>query len=81
MQGQPLWMQFLGEFTHLFAVILWVAAALAFLADWSEPGQGMGTLGGAIIGVIVINSVFSFVQVHRAEKALSALERLLRHQV
>jgi len=81
LQGKPLWMQFLGEFTHFFAVILWVASALAFLADWSEPGQGMGMLGWAIIGVIVINSVFSFVQVYRAEKALSALERLLPHQV
>jgi calcium-translocating P-type ATPase len=81
LQGQPLWMQFLGEFTHFFAIILWVAAVLAFLADWSEPGQGMGTLGWAIIGVIVINSAFSFVQVYRAEKALSALEKLLPHQV
>ena len=68
-RGEPLWLQFLKEFTHFFAVILWVAAALAFCADWNEPGQGMGALGGAIIGVIVINSIFSFVQVYRAEGA------------
>ena len=67
LRGKPLWLQFLGEFTHFFAVILWVAAALAFLANWSEPGEGMGALGWAIIGVIVVNSLFSFVQVYRAE--------------
>ena len=80
-RGEPLWLQFLKEFTHFFAVILWVAAALAFFADWNEPGQGMGALGGAIVGVIVINGVFSFWQVYRAERALSALEKLLPHQV
>ena len=80
-RGEPLWLQFLKEFTHFFAVILWVAAALAFYADWNEPGQGMGALGGAIVGVIVVNSIFSFVQVYRAERALSALEKLLPHQV
>ena len=81
LRGKPLWLQFLGEFTHFFAVILWVAAALAFLADWSEPGEGMGALGWAIIGVIVVNSLFSFVQVYRAENALAALEKLLPYQV
>src|SRR5512147_1092102 len=27
-RGEPLWLQFLKEFTHFFAVILWVASAL-----------------------------------------------------
>ena len=79
-RGEPLWLQFLKEFTHFFAVILWVAAALAFCADWTEPGQGMGALGWAIVGVIVVNSAFSFLQVYRAERALAALEKLLPHQ-
>jgi magnesium-transporting ATPase (P-type) len=45
---------------------LWIAAALAFFAEWREPGQGMATLGFAIVGVIVINGVFSFWQAYRA---------------
>jgi len=65
------------EFAHFFAIILWIAAALAFFAEWREPGQGMATLGFAIVGVILINGVFSFWQAYRAGQALAALKKLL----
>ena len=77
----PLWVRFARGFTHFFAVILWVAAGLAFVAAWRDPGQGMATLGFAIVGVILINGVFSFWQEYRAERAISALQRLLPHRV
>jgi sodium/potassium-transporting ATPase subunit alpha len=79
-RGRPLWLRFLGEFTHFFAFILWIAAGLAFLAEWRNPGEGMGTLGGAILVVIVVNGAFSFWQEYRAERALAALRRLLPPQ-
>jgi len=72
-----LWRRFGREFTHFFAVILWVAAALCFLAEWYRGGQGMGTLGYAILGVILINGVFAFWQEYRAERAVAALRQLL----
>ncbi len=65
-QGTPLSVRFLKGFTHFFALILWVAAALAFLAEWNDPGAGMATLGLAILGVILVNSIFSFWQEYRA---------------
>lgn len=73
--------QFVREFIHFFALILWLAAGLAFWAHWKDPDQGMATLGFAIVGVIVVNGVFSFWQVYRAERALAALEKLLPPQV
>jgi sodium/potassium-transporting ATPase subunit alpha len=73
----PLWSRLLREFTHFFAFILWVAAALAFFADWKDPGSGMGQLGFAILGVILINGIFSFWQEHRAEKAIHELQKIL----
>jgi hypothetical protein len=72
---------FLAEFTHFFALILWVAAGLAFVAALAQPGTGMGMLALAIVGVIAVNGIFSFWQQHRAERALESLERLLPSQV
>jgi calcium-translocating P-type ATPase len=60
----------LEQFVSLFALLLWVAGALAFLA-------GMPQLGVAVFAVILVNGTFSFLQEYRAERAVEALERLL----
>lgn len=65
------------HFTHFLAVLLWIAAVLSFTADFMRPGEGMATLGWAILGVIVINAVFAFLQEYKAERAVQALHRLL----
>ena len=70
----------LRQFTHLFAVILWVAAALAFFAEWSGPGQGMAKVGYAIVVVILVSGVFSFWQEYRVKQTLEALRRFLPQQ-
>ena len=72
---------FAREFTHFFAIILWIGAALAFLAEHFDPGQGMARLGVAIVGVIIVNGVFSFWQEYKAEQAVAALRKLLPQKV
>ncbi|HVA78084.1 MAG TPA: cation-transporting P-type ATPase, partial [Candidatus Binataceae bacterium] len=73
--------RFLKEFIHFFALILWLAAGLAFLAEWSAPGQGMAKIGYAILAVILVSGVFSFWQEFRVERTLAALRELLPQQV
>ena len=77
----PVSLRLVRQFTHFFAMLLWCAAVLAFVADVYTPGQGMGTLGAAIVAVILINGVFSFWQEDRAERTMAALQRLLPHRV
>jgi sodium/potassium-transporting ATPase subunit alpha len=74
---EALSLRFFKEFTHLFALILWLAAGLAFWIEWSAPGQGMARVGYAIVGVILVSGVFSFWQEYRAERTLAALRKLL----
>jgi sodium/potassium-transporting ATPase subunit alpha len=79
--GESLPLRFAKEFTHFFALILWVAAALAFLAEWSAPGQGMAKIAYAIVGVILVSGLFSFWQEFRVEQTLAALRKLLPHEI
>ena len=71
--GTRLLRGFCAELTQFFALLLWVAAGLAF-------ATGTPQLGVAIILVILINALFSFIQEYRAEQATKALALLLPQQ-
>src|SRR4030095_8444111 len=75
----PLIVRLAAQFTHFFAGLLWIAAALAFLVERALPGQGMGTLALAIVAVIFINGMFAFWQEYRAAETMAALPQLMHH--
>jgi magnesium-transporting ATPase (P-type) len=58
---------------HPLALLLWLAAALAFVA-------GVPTLGGAIVAVVFLDALFAFAQERQAERAVEALTRYLPQQ-
>jgi sodium/potassium-transporting ATPase subunit alpha len=64
---EPALIGLVKELTRFFSLILWIAAALALVAEWRAPGQGMARLGYAIVAVILVSAVFSFWQENRAE--------------
>ncbi|MBI5948095.1 MAG: cation-transporting P-type ATPase [Chloroflexi bacterium] len=70
----PAWKQLAAQVSHFFALLLWAAGGLAFVA-------GMPQLGGAIFVVILVNGVFAFAQEHRAERAAQQLRRLIPRRV
>jgi Ca2+-transporting ATPase len=69
-KGKPLYKKLLANFTHLMAIMLWIAGIAAFIAQ-------MPQLGIAVWAVNLINGAFSFWQEYRAEKATEALKKLL----
>ena len=80
-RNEPQWRQFLRQFPHFFALILWVAAGLASFAESRSLAEGMWQLGVAIVAVILINGSFSFWQEYRAEQAIAAFRKLLPQNV
>jgi sodium/potassium-transporting ATPase subunit alpha len=44
---------FLHQFTHFLALLLWVAVALAFTAEFMKPGEGMVRVVSGLQAVIV----------------------------
>jgi magnesium-transporting ATPase (P-type) len=66
--------RFADQLVHFFALMLWVAGSLAFVA-------GLPALGVAIFAVILLNAVFAFAQERRADRAAERLRALLPRRV
>ena len=69
-RGPTLGRRLVEQLVHFFALMLWVAAGLAFVG-------GLPELGIAIIVVIIVNGAFSFVQEYRTERTVHSLSALL----
>ena len=60
----------LKQLIHPLALLLWAAAALAFVGV-------SAILGAAIVLVVLLNALFAFMQARQAERAVEALQRYL----
>ena len=69
------------QFTNFFSILLDLSALICFVADQIQPGEGMLILGWALLGVSILNALFSFVQEYRAERAMEELAKFLPQTV
>ncbi|MFE4720174.1 HAD-IC family P-type ATPase, partial [Streptomyces sp. NPDC056728] len=65
-----LWRELVRQLAHPLALLLWAAAALAFVA-------GIPVLGWAIVAVILVNAAFALLQERQAEQAVETLAKYL----
>jgi P-type Ca2+ transporter type 2C len=73
-RGRPAWRRFADQFRSVLVLILFGAAALAAaIGDLKDPI--------VIAGVLVLNGFLGFIQEGKAERALSALRKMLTVRV
>lgn len=73
----PELVKFLRQFKNFFALLLIVGGALALFAERLAPGQGNLYIAYALLGVVVLNAIFTYVQEHQSEKIMESFKKLL----
>lgn len=70
-------LKFLGQFTNFFALLLLIGSALAFFADYLQPGQGNFYIAVALLAVVLINALFTYIQEHESERIMESFRNML----
>jgi sodium/potassium-transporting ATPase subunit alpha len=69
--------KFLSQFTNFFALLLIAGSVLAFLADYLQPGEGNFYIGVALLVVVFLNALFSYIQQHQADRIMDSFRHML----
>jgi len=70
-------LKFFKQFTNFFAILLITASFLAYLAEKIAPNQGNLYISIALLLVVVLNAIFTFIQEYRSEKIMETFKKML----
>ena len=73
---EPELLKFMRQLTNLFALLLWCGAGLSLGAEYLLPGQGSLAIAIALIGVVLLNGIFSYWQGHKAEAIMESFREI-----
>ncbi len=80
-QESSAFIKFLKQFKNFFAILLIFGGCLAMLADHLDPGQGNLYIAIALFVVVVLNSLFTFIQEYQSERIMESFQKMLPTKV
>jgi len=69
------------EFTALFPLLLLASSALSYIAHTLRPGEGYELIAVALLVVVVLNALVSFIQNYKVEKMMVSFLDYIPRQV
>jgi sodium/potassium-transporting ATPase subunit alpha len=69
--------KFLRQFKNFFAILLLVGSVLAFVAEHLNPGQGNIYIAWALVVVVFLNALFTYIQEHHSEEIMESFRNML----
>ncbi len=68
---------FLKQFTSLFFILLIIASLMAFVAEYLAPNEGYLYIAVALIAVVILNAIFTFIQEYQSERIMESFKNLI----
>jgi sodium/potassium-transporting ATPase subunit alpha len=73
--------KFFRQLTNFFALLLIAGSALAFFADYLQPGQGNFYIGVALLVVVLLNALFTYMQQHVSDRIMESFRNMLPQMI
>lgn len=73
--------KFLKQFKNFFSILLLGGSVLSFISDKIVPGEGSNYIGWVLLGVTILNAVFTYLQEFKAEQAMKSFQNLVSTSV
>ncbi|MCR9151354.1 MAG: HAD-IC family P-type ATPase [Rhodobacteraceae bacterium] len=69
--------KFLRQFRNFFALLLIFGGTLALTAERLDPDQGNLYIAIALLGVVLLNAVFTYLQEHQSERIMDSFRNMM----
>jgi ATPase, P-type (transporting), HAD superfamily, subfamily IC len=74
---ESLLIKYLKQYRNFFSLLLLFGSILSFIAEWLDPGQGNIFIAIALLGVVILNGSFTFIQEYQAERIMASFKNLI----